>query len=526
MLSEMKTAATTLTVCFSTSGQASPARFRALQAFLHQIINMPKLPREYEEGSSRLALYCRDDEDWEDENEAAVEREREQAEKRKRDFQSDMLDEFRASDHFRRINWDAARVIADVVTASLLAGGACSSPRTHESTPEPTPEPATNTTTESTPHGNEPVEEVMGPDLGPEETGTRPMYTGRRDPWVGTAVLVIGSQRKGLTGTLRSVNIDWSLLDTVIDMSPEADYSNIKSGLLLDIELDVVLAGRAAPIERIDYRDVVELKTFQRLNVWKPMDHTHQVWYLRPDLPHPAVDPASFLSRFDRLPVNIPRTPRPRTPTPPPRSPRFAQHSSDPWNPLGELAPTERDHWILHPKLVGLQIEVSITGGPHASGEKLVYVKPVSKSRGVVVEYVSGRGTTAVKHTITHTFIGRSKDPIKPSTENALMVVISGSVEHIGKLVRRIRTFYLNEKKEENHWIVAGVIERGTEGETLTEELLDLHPGFHLARVKESVQQRATGNKYMEQPRKEAREDWSHRVEVRRKEIQPFVQEP
>ncbi|KAL0058707.1 hypothetical protein AAF712_014618 [Marasmius tenuissimus] len=253
MLSEMKTAAMTLTVCFSTSGQASPARFRALQAFLHQIINMPKLPREYEEGSSRLALYCRDDEDWEDENEAAVKHERELAEERKRDFQSDVINKIRASDHFQRINWDAARVIADVVTASLLAGGACSSPQTHESTPEPTPEPATNTTT--------PVEEVMGPDLGPEETGTRPMYTGRRDPWVGTAVLVIGSQRKGLTGTLQSVNIDWSLLDTVIDMSPEADYSNIKSGLLLDIELDVVLAGRAAPIKRIDYRDVVELRT-------------------------------------------------------------------------------------------------------------------------------------------------------------------------------------------------------------------------------------------------------------------------
>ncbi|KAL0059685.1 hypothetical protein AAF712_013588 [Marasmius tenuissimus] len=440
-----------------------------------------------------------------------------------------MLDEFRASDHFRRINWDAARVIADVVTASLLAGGACSSPRTHESTPEPTPEPATNTTTEptteSTPPANEPVEEVMGPDLGPEETGTRPMYTGRRDPWVGTAVLVIGSQRKGLTGTLQSVNIDWSLLDTVIDMSPEADYSNIKSGLLLDIELDVVLAGRAAPIERIDYRDVVELRTFQRLNVWKPMDHTHQVWYLRPDLPHPAVDPASFLSRFDRLPVNIPRTPRPRTPTPPPRSPRFAHHSSDPWNPLGELAPTERDHWILHPKLVSLRIEVSITGGPHASGEKPVHVKPVSKARGVVVEYTSGRGLTAVKHTISHTFIGRSKDPIKPSTENSLMVVTSGDVEHIGKLVRRIRTFYFNEKKEENHWIVAGVVERSAGGEKLTDELLDLHPGMHVATVKESAEQRAAGNKYMDQPRKEAREDWSHRVEVRRVEVQPFATE-
>ncbi|KAL0062346.1 hypothetical protein AAF712_010757 [Marasmius tenuissimus] len=215
-------------------------------------MDMPKLLREYEEGTSRLALYRRDDEDWEDENEAAVERERELAEERKRDFQSDVIDKIRASDHFQRINWDAARVIADVVTASLLAGGACSSPQTHGSTPKPATDSATNTTTEpttkSTPHANKPVEEVMGPDLGPEETGTRPMYTGRQDPWVGTAILVIGSQRKGLTCTLRSVHIDWSLLDTVIDMSPEADYSNIKSGLLLDIlAFDVVLAGRSSP---------------------------------------------------------------------------------------------------------------------------------------------------------------------------------------------------------------------------------------------------------------------------------------
>ncbi|KAL0063827.1 hypothetical protein AAF712_009272 [Marasmius tenuissimus] len=440
-----------LTVCFSNTGQASPARFRALQTFIHAPVKMPRLLRADKEGSSRLVLYRRDDEDWEDANAAAVEREREQAEKRKRDFQSDVIDEIRASDHFRRINWDAARVIADVVTASLLAGGACSSPRTDEATPEPSPEPTTepsnepitdpttkpsvDSTIEPTPQIDEPIEEVMGPDLGPEETGTRPMYTGLR--------------------IIRAVHVDWSLLDTVIDMSPEADLSSVKSGLLLDVELDIVLAGREAPIERIDYKDVVELKTFQRLNLWRPMDHTYEVWHLRPDLPQPAINPTAYLSRFNRLPVLNPRTPRPRTPTPPPRSPRFSRHSSDPWNPMGELAPTECDHWILSPKLVGLWIEVTITGGPHNSEGKPVYVKPASKPRGVVVEYNTGRGMTAVTHTISHKFIVRSKDPIKPSTENALMVVTTGN-KHAGKLVRRIRTFYLGAKEEDFHWIVGG----------------------------------------------------------------------
>ncbi|KAK1225781.1 hypothetical protein PQX77_011261, partial [Marasmius sp. AFHP31] len=495
---------------------------------------MSRLSRADAEGHSRLYLYPEDEEEERDVE--VVERERELVDARVRRVQTATLEQYQAFDHFQRSNWDAARIIAGVVTSSLLAEGSCSS-RSHESTPEPTPEPSplvnesleepmdvdlhTEPTTEQnepaaeqTPKTDDPVEEVMGPDLGPEETGTRPMYTSLRGPWVGANVLVIGSHRKGLTGILRSVHIDWSLLDTVIEMSPEADYSKVKSGLLLDVELDVVLAGREAPIERIDYRDVVELKTCQRLNIWRPMDHTHEVWYLRPDLPIPAITPASYLSRFDRLPVANPRTPRPRTPTPPPRSPRFSRHSSDPWSPMGELAPTERDHWILNPKLVGLWIEVTITGGAHDSGGKPVYVKPVSKSRGVVVEYTTGRGLTAVTHTVSHKFIVRSKDPIKPSTENALMVVTTGN-EHAGKLVRRIRTFYLGAKEEDYHWVVGGVISKGESGkESLTDELLELHPGFHLVRVRESARQRAEGNKYMDDVRKEARKEWSHRVEL------------
>ncbi|KAK1215957.1 hypothetical protein PQX77_021414, partial [Marasmius sp. AFHP31] len=108
----------------------------------------------------------------------------------------------------------------------------------------------------------------------------------------------------------------------------------------------------------------------------------------------------------------------------------------------------------------------------------------------------------------------RSKDPIKPSTENALMVVTTGN-EHAGKLVRRIRTFYLGAKEEDYHWVVGGVISKGESGkESLTDELLELHPGFHLVRVRESARQRAEGNKYMDDVRKEARKEWSHRVEL------------
>ncbi|KAJ8087600.1 hypothetical protein PM082_006433 [Marasmius tenuissimus] len=406
-----------------------------------------------------------------------------------------------AYQHSNEATFDAAKMVTDVVVEDLHVDGN-SSPGSHERSPEQT--------AESNTQGNLEMEEVMGPDLGPEETGTRPMYTSRRGPWVGANVMVIGTHRKGSTGILRDVHIDWSLLDTVIDFSPRVDLYGVRSGLMLDVELDVVRAGQAAPIERIDYRDVVELKSLQRLNVWRPLDHCHEVWYLRPDLP----DPLIRLSTMDKLPVDLPYSPRPRTPTPPPRLPRFSRNQSDPWNPLAVLPPTEHDHWILHPKLVGLTIEIQIMGGPHDSKGNSVYVTPVSKTRGVVVQYTSGRGLASCSHTISHTFIEKLKDPIKPSTENSLMVVTAGK-EHVGKLVRRIRTFYLGARTEENQWIISGVISREAEEERLTDERLELHPHHHVVRVKESAKQRAIAKDYMTDARESAAAEWARRPEVR-----------
>ncbi|KAL0070317.1 hypothetical protein AAF712_002504 [Marasmius tenuissimus] len=147
-----------------------------------------------------------------------------------------------------------AQMIADVIAASLRADAAAAagsdtlddlmdSEPTATAEPDPLPTPTPAQTAED-------PEPVFGPDLGPEETGTRPMYTGR-DPWLGTKVWVIGSFSKACSGTVRGVHIDWGLLGTIIDMTPEADLSDVKSGLLLDIELNVVRDGRAQPIERI-----------------------------------------------------------------------------------------------------------------------------------------------------------------------------------------------------------------------------------------------------------------------------------
>ncbi|KAL0060731.1 hypothetical protein AAF712_012462 [Marasmius tenuissimus] len=122
-----------------------------------------------------------------------------------------------------------AQMIADVIAASLRADAAAagsdtlddsmdSEPTaTAEPNPLPTPTPAQTA---------EDPEPVFGPDLGPEETGTRPMYTGC-DPWLGTKVWVIGSFSKACLGTVRGVHIDWGLLGTIIDMTPEADLSDV-----------------------------------------------------------------------------------------------------------------------------------------------------------------------------------------------------------------------------------------------------------------------------------------------------------
>ena len=95
------------------------------------------------------------------------------------------------------------------------------------------------------------------------------------------------------------------------------------------------------------------------------------------------------------------------------------------------------------------------------------------------------------------------------------MVVTAGDNEHIGKLVRRIRTFYLGEQKVENQWLVVGVISKGKSGEELTAERLELHPHLQLARVKESKEQTAAAKTYMHDVRAEAAKIFARRPEVR-----------
>ncbi|KAK1218981.1 hypothetical protein PQX77_015366, partial [Marasmius sp. AFHP31] len=238
------------------------------------------------------------------------------------------------------------------------------------------------------------------------------------------------------------------------------------------------------------------------------------VWYLRPDIESPP-RPVVRLRQFDAIALEPSDLPRNRTPSPPPQTHATMADCYDAWNPFGVQPPTEKDHWILHRQLVGHRIQVRITRGLHVS-ERDVFVKPKLGDGGVEVKYRAETGKTAVKYTIRHPDIDRAAEKIKPSTETSLMVVTAGASEHIGKLVRRIRTFYLGERKTENQWMEVGVISKGESGkEELTSERLELHPHLHLARVKESRGQRNEAKAYMRDVREQAGKEWNNRPEVR-----------
>ncbi|KAL0564199.1 hypothetical protein V5O48_017853, partial [Marasmius crinis-equi] len=166
-------------------------------------------------------------------------------------------------------------------------------------------------------------------------------------------------------------------------------------------------------------------------------------------------------------------------------------------------------HWIVHPKLAGLTIEVNV------DSNKSQMVRVVRTSTGEMEAHrVRSRSSFTIKVNDLNT-ISRSSNAIKPGSEKSLMVVVGGEEEHIGKLVRQISHFYLDEKNEENHLLILGVIEKDSQGkESLTPHRLELHAEV-LARAEESNENRRNANEYMREVRDSARTENSHRVHIR-----------
>lgn len=165
----------------------------------------------------------------------------------------------------------------------------------------------------------------------------------------------------------------------------------------------------------------------------------------------------------------------PASPSPPPssrRSPPSRPSSSS--NDHASTPPSFPDHWILHPKLIGIPIRVDIAGG----GE----LDTSNKKNGSIVETVinedglsvlcrrSPTKSVPIHHQLIQSFRVR---PI-PAREKDLMVIVRNH-EQIGKLVRRYHHFYLEEKTENSHWMMVKEVDRSGR-EEMVNNYLEVHP--------------------------------------------------
>ena len=201
------------------------------------------------------------------------------------------------------------------------------------------------------------------------------------------------------------------------------------SGSVDEVDVD---QGRRTPL----------LNDFERATIfcgaWSPSCPT-------PAPPTPAA--SSFQSPFagSQTPVLLyeSQSPVPWTPASP--SPALSSRQSSP--PLRTFLPalSPPDHWILHPKLVGIPIRVDITGG----GE----LDTSHKKNGAIVETVMNEDGLSVSCCrsptksvpVDYRLIQSFREQPNPARVNDLMVIVRNH-EQIGKLVRRyhhLRTDHL-----------------------------------------------------------------------------------
>jgi len=143
-------------------------------------------------------------------------------------------------------------------------------------------------------------------------------------------------------------------------------------------------------------------------------------------------------------------------------------------------------HWILHPKLLGIPIQVDINGGSLDTSTKGgIFVKTINGVNGISVVCHRLGQTISIPHTSVVSFHIRPK----PATEKALMVVARGCPEHIGMLVWQIHHFYENEKTEANHMLQVVSVDRSETLEHTTPNFLDVHP-MDLEYIQETAEER------------------------------------
>ncbi|KAF5379282.1 hypothetical protein D9757_005319 [Collybiopsis confluens] len=336
-------------------------------------------------------------------------------------------------------------------------------------------------------------------------------------PWLGMVIDIVRGQYKGQSGTVRDVN-RYEIASASVSK---------KSGVKLTVERHVFTVVASTKMVEVDYDAVRFHRTkFRLCDVFLPT--ARQSFYM----PDPRYEKLLQTSSNDEdvedsaaagsmtpaagsmtpLPNDFERetlfygTWSPNCPTPAPSSLGLTS-TSLPSNELASPAPASPpliprtsspvsvsapapapDHWILHPKLIGIPIKVDISGGQLASLQKKdgVIVETVASEDGIKVIY---RRSSSKVIEIPSGYIQSFRDRPNPAREKGLMVVARNHPQHIGKLVRRIHHFYDMEKIEEKHWLMMQRVDRSGPKEDTLPEFLEFHPS-DLEYVKETPEER------------------------------------
>ncbi|KAJ3963791.1 hypothetical protein EV361DRAFT_943286 [Lentinula raphanica] len=316
-------------------------------------------------------------------------------------------------------------------------------------------------------------------------------------PWIRARVIVVKGPWKGYSGVVYDVNV----------YKPSSEQlARGASGIMLVIELSVVTPTETHPRCTIDYDFVRE--SFSKKLLADAIELTERQSFFMPastyipskesSTQNPATrtstrsgtpEPSDFARSFIFTGVWHPQSDTGNTDNwvspgetvfrPPPdyfNTDEPPQSSHHPELPTPE---TRQALWIYHRSLVGIPIGVGLKGR-----KGIQFVKVVPQGSGF--KMIQDRPTGGAPLLVWTPDVSRSNDRPKPKTEKSLMVIVKGSEEHIGKLVRRIHHFYKGRKADSNLWFILGVVEFPSETEEiLTSERIDAHPD-QLERVQET----------------------------------------
>ncbi|KAL0569159.1 hypothetical protein V5O48_012813 [Marasmius crinis-equi] len=313
-------------------------------------------------------------------------------------------------------------------------------------------------------------------------------------PWIGREVYVCHGDCKGSSGNLREAN------EKEVQDSPFGSYLEFK------VELDIISPTHTMPYCWLQYSQVVDSYSGQPLNLAQPLQEG--TTFHRTLMQNTLSD---IEAHDSRLPfVMTPRLARP-VPTRSESQSSSSRHAStsDVYKGFEGRRKAEASRravveapttlitsnaeaspigqYLLDQKLVGLEMQVQIRGGPGdvQDGSAFVEVFKSSSSSSVKVRYRTTQNEWLV---IRPEHLFPPHDPISASKSSRdLFVVIDGPPDRKGLQVRRIWHGHKGPLKDpgEHYMFVRAVEPVGQDGEKVTLEEFFVHPAS-LLRLKQT----------------------------------------